>query len=229
MATNELSLTEENYLKAIHTLSEKRESFDTSTNEIAERVRAKPPTVSVMLSKLKEKKLIHYEKYKRVQLTKTGVSTAVLIIRKHRLWEVFLYEKLEFTWDEVHEVAEELEHIHSEKLISRLEKFLGFPKFDPHGDPIPSAEGQLTRTKRILLSEIKKGEVCSVVGVNDSTSEFLQYLKQVDIGIGTKIEVLEKFTFDGSLLIQIETQANTSVSQKFADNLLVSTEQGVKK
>src|SRR5438128_1343560 len=138
MASKQLSLTEENYLKAIYTLCERNQSFDTSTNKIAEKINTKPPTVTDMLRKLTKKKLVTYEKYKKVQLTKTGKQVAILIIRKHRLWEVFLQSKLQFAWDEVHEVAEQLEHIHSEKLILRLEEYLGFPKYDPHGDPIPS-------------------------------------------------------------------------------------------
>ena len=150
--TQPLSFTEENYLKAIYSLCERKSTFDTSTNEIAEKINTKPPTVSDMLRKLTDKKLVTYEKYKKVQLTKTGRQMAIQIIRKHRLWEVFLHDKLQFTWDKVHEVAEQLEHIHSEELISRLEKFLGYPVYDPHGDPIPSANGELTQAKRIILS-----------------------------------------------------------------------------
>ncbi len=219
----QLSYTEENYLKAIYSLSERNESFDTSTSEIAERINTKPPTVSDMLRKLTEKKLISYEKYKRVQLTKTGKQVAILIIRKHRLWEVFLHDKLHFAWDEVHEVAEQLEHIHSEELILRLEKFLGFPKYDPHGDPIPSANGELSPIQRTTLSEVEQGKNYQVVGVKDSSTLFLQYLQQVNIGIGTKIKVIEKIAFDGSLMISLKKDQQLSVSKKFADNVLVTS------
>lgn len=222
MRSGQLSFTEENYLKAIYSLSERNESFDTSTNEIAERIQTKPPTVSDMLRKLTEKKLISYEKYKPVQLTKTGKQVAILIIRKHRLWEVFLHDKLKFAWDEVHEIAEQLEHIHSEQLIVRLEEFLGFPKYDPHGDPIPSANGELIQAKRIILSEVEEGKTCQVVGVKDSSALFLQYLQQINVGIGTKIKVVGKIAFDGSLVISLKKNQQSSVSKKFSDNVLVT-------
>jgi len=218
----QLSFTEENYLKAIYSLSERNESFDTSTNEIAERIKTKPPTVSDMLRKLTEKKLISYEKYKRVRLTKAGKQVAILVIRKHRLWEVFLHDKLEFAWDEVHEVAEQLEHIHSEQLILRLEKYLRFPKYDPHGDPIPSADGELNAVKRTILSEVAEGKACQVVGVKDSSTLFLQYLQQINIGIGTKIKVIEKIAFDGSLKISLKKDQQLTVSKKFCENVLVT-------
>ncbi len=222
MKPAQLSFTEENYLKAIYSISERNESFDTSTNEIAERIKTKPPTVSDMLRKLTEKKLVSYEKYKRVQLTKTGKQLAILIIRKHRLWEVFLCDKLQFAWDEVHEIAEQLEHIHSEQLILRLEKFLGFPKYDPHGDPIPSANGELKQPQRAILSEVEEGKSCQVVGVKDSSSVFLQYLQQINIGIGTKIKVVNKIPFDDSLIISLKKDQQLSVSKKFTDNVLVT-------
>lgn len=217
-----LSFTEENYLKAIYSLSERSASFDTSTNEIAAKINIKPPTVSDMLRKLAEKKLVTYEKYKRVQLTKSGKQVAIQIIRKHRLWEVFLHDKLEFTWDKVHEVAEQLEHIQSEELIARLEKFLGHPTYDPHGDPIPSSNGELLQAKRIILSDMEEGKNCYVVGVKDSTSPFLQYLQQLNIGIGTKIRVIERIAYDESLTITMKKGQQISVSKKFADNVLVT-------
>lgn len=219
----QLSFTEENYLKAIYSLSERNETFDTSTSEIAERIKTKPPTVSDMLRKLTVKKLISYEKYKRVQLTKSGKQVAILIIRKHRLWEVFLHDKLQFAWDEVHEVAEQLEHIRSEELILRLEKFLGFPKYDPHGDPIPSANGELGLIQRTTLSDAEACNNYQVVGVKDSSNVFLQYLQQMNIGIGTKIKVIEKIAFDGSMIINLKKNQAVSVSKKFSDNLLVTS------
>lgn len=220
--THPLSFTEENYLKAIYTLSERKDSFDSSTNEIAEKINTKPPTVSDMLRKLADKKLVTYEKYKKVQLTRAGRQIAIQIIRKHRLWEVFLHDKLQFTWDKVHEVAEQLEHIHSEELISRLEKFLGHPTYDPHGDPIPTANGELTHSQRIILSDVEVGRMCNVVGVKDSSSPFLQYLQQLNIGIGTKIKVIERITFDGSMMISMKKGQQFSVSKKFAENVLVT-------
>lgn len=218
----QLSQTEENYIKAIYSLSERGDNFETSTNEIALRINTKPPTVSDMLRKLTAKKLVTYQKYKKVQLTNTGRQVAIQIIRKHRLWEVFLHDKLNFTWDEVHEVAEQLEHIHSEKLTERLEKFLGFPKYDPHGDPIPTANGELKGPKRSMLSEIAIGTTCHVVGVKDSSSDFLQYLQQMNVGIGTNIKVVEKIAFDHSLVVSFKKGHQATVSKKFADNVLVT-------
>lgn len=217
-----LSFTEENYLKAIYTLTEKSDSKDTSTTVIAERMQTKPPTVSDMLRKLKAKKLVTYEKYKKVVLSKGGKQLAIQVIRKHRLWETFLHDKLKFNWDEVHEVAEELEHIHSEKLTLRLEEYLGFPKYDPHGDPIPNANGEIGELKRSLLSEIEVGANCQLVGVKDSTSDFLQYLQHIEVGIGTKIKVIERFAFDNSLVVSFKKGQQTTVSKKFADNVLVT-------
>lgn len=217
-----LSFTEENYVKAIYSLTEKNPTAETSTSLIAEKLHTKPPTVSDMLRKLAEKKLISYEKYKKVALTKAGKQVAVLIVRKHRLWEVFLHDKLQFAWDEIHEIAEQLEHIHSEELISRLEKFLDYPQFDPHGDPIPSANGELRTLKRIPLSEAEINKIHLVVGVNDSSPAFLQYLQQVNVGIGSKVKVLEKITFDGSLVLSLPKQVTISVSKKFGDSLMVT-------
>jgi DtxR family Mn-dependent transcriptional regulator len=218
----QLSQTEENYIKAIYTLSERADNFDTSTNEIALRINTKPPSVVVMLRKLVTKKLVAYQKHNRVQLTNNGRQVAIQIIRKHRLWEVFLHDKLNFSWDEVHEVAEQLEHIHSEKLTERLDKFLGFPKYDPHGDPIPTANGELKGPKRSMLSEIATGVSCQVVGVKDSSTDFLLYLKQMNVGIGTNIKVLEKIAFDHSLIVSFKKGHQATVSRKFADNVLVT-------
>lgn len=218
----QLSQTEENYIKAIYSLSERGDNFETSTNEIALKINTKPPTVSDMLRKLTTKKLVTYQKYKKVQLTNTGRQVAIQIIRKHRLWEVFLHDKLNFTWDEVHEVAEQLEHIHSEKLTERLEKFLGFPKYDPHGDPIPTANGELKGPKRFMLSEIATGTTCHVVGVKDSSTDFLLYLRQMNVGIGSHIKVVEKIAFDQSLIVSFKKGHQATVSRKFADNVLVT-------
>lgn len=155
-------------------------------------------------------------------MTKTGKQVAIQIIRKHRLWEVFLHSKLNFSWDEVHEVAEQLEHIHSEKLTQRLEEYLGFPHYDPHGDPIPSANGELKEPKRFMLSEIGVGYTCQVVGVKDSSTDFLQYLRQMDVGIGTKVKIIEKIAFDNSLVVSFKKGRESTVSKKFADNVLVT-------
>lgn len=218
-----LSYTEENYLKALLKLSlQHRSKTEAGTNDLASHLGVKPATATDMLKKLKEKKLIDYEKYGKISLTNTGRKSAIEVLRKHRLWETFLYEKLDFTWDEVHEVAEQLEHIQSAELIDRLDKFLGFPTLDPHGDPIPRANGDMPPSAKALLSEIEAGKTCQVAAVRDTSTIFLQYLKQLSIGIGTKIKVLEKIPYDGSLSIQIGKDVKTTVSSKFAESLLVS-------
>ena len=217
-----LSFTEENYLKALLKLSLQSGKSEAGTNELASLLGVKPATATDMLKKLKEKKLIDYEKYGKITLTASGRKSAVEVLRKHRLWETFLFEKLDFTWDEVHEVAEQLEHIQSAKLIDGLDKFLDYPSVDPHGDPIPRANGEMPVTARAMLSEMEVGSTCRVAAVKDSSTVFLQYLKQLSVSIGTKIKVLDKIPYDGSMSILIGKDIKATVSQKFAESLLVS-------
>ena len=217
-----LSYTEENYLKALLKLSFQNEDKpEAGTNEMAAYLGVKPATATDMLKKLKEKELVTYQKYGKILLTDTGRKSGIAILRKHRLWETFLYEKLDFSWDEVHEVAEQLEHIQSAKLVNKLDEFLDFPEFDPHGDPIPKANGEMPLIAKTLLSEIKSGEECKVAAVKDTSTLFLQYLEKLKITIGTTIKVLEVIAFDGSLNIQIEDAEPRSVSLKFAESLFV--------
>lgn len=215
------SLAEENYLKAIYHL-EQEVKGEVSTNAIADRMDTKPSSVTDMIQKLAEKKLLSYKRYKGALLTSEGRKIAADVIRKHRLWEVFLVEKLDFHWDEVHEIAEQLEHVHSVKLISRLDQFLGNPDFDPHGDPIPDQHGNIKRTEKKLLSELDKKQRGVCVGVKESSSEFLQYLDKKKITIGTKIQVLGKEFFDGSMVIQVGRD-QFFISKKIAENLYVQT------
>ncbi|MBB2149680.1 metal-dependent transcriptional regulator [Pedobacter gandavensis] len=218
-----LSYTEENYLKALLKLSFQNEDKpEAGTNEMAAHLGVKPATATDMLKKLKEKDLVNYKKYGKILLTESGKQQALVILRKHRLWETFLYEKLDFSWDEVHEVAEQLEHIQSSKLVDKLEEFLGFPEFDPHGDPIPKANGDLPILEKVLLSEVKEGETCQVVAVKDTSTVFLQYLEKLQITIGTPIKVLERIDFDGSMSIQISDQEARNVSMKFAESLFIT-------
>lgn len=218
-----LSYTEENYLKALLKLSfQNEEKPEAGTNEMAAHLGVKPATATDMLKKLKEKDLVNYKKYGKILLTESGKQQALEILRKHRLWETFLYEKLDFSWDEVHEVAEQLEHIQSAKLVDKLEEFLGFPEFDPHGDPIPKANGDLPILEKILLSEVKEGEICQVVAVKDTSTVFLQYLEKLQITIGTPIKILERIDFDGSMSIQISDQEARNVSMKFAESLFIT-------
>jgi len=217
-----LSYTEENYLKALLKLSFQNEDKpEAGTNEMAAYLGVKPATATDMLKKLKEKELVTYKKYGKILLTETGKQNGIAILRKHRLWETFLYEKLDFSWDEVHEVAEQLEHIQSAKLVDKLEEFLNFPEFDPHGDPIPKANGEIPTIDKVLLSELKENELCKVVAVKDTSTLFLQYLEKLSITIGTPIKVLERIDFDGSLSIQIAGEEARNVSMKFAESLFV--------
>ena len=215
------SLAEENYLKAIYHLENKSQGV-VSTNAIAEAMDTKPSSVTDMVQKLAEKEVLSYVKYKGTSLTETGKKTAANVIRKHRLWEVFLVEKLNFHWDEVHDIAEQLEHVHSEELISRLDKFLGFPDFDPHGDPIPDKHGNVKPTEKKLLSELDKKQKGVCVGVKESDSDFLRYLDKKNITIGTKISVLGKEFFDGSMVIQVGRD-QFFISKKIAENLYIQT------
>ena len=211
------SKSEENYIKAIYHLSLTFEK-GISTNAIANAIETKASSVTDMVKKLSEKKLLIYKKYQGVTLTDFGRKIAANIIRKHRLWEVFLVDKLKFSWDEVHEIAEELEHINSQKLINELDAFLGFPKRDPHGDPIPDKDGNLHTIEKSLLSSFKEQEVGICVGVEDSSSEFLRFLDKQGIALGQQIEIMEKEPFDGSITIKINKKI-ISISIKIADNL----------
>lgn len=214
------TLSEENYLKIIHSLDKHGVKKITLT-AIAEALHNNPASVIDMLKKLSDKKLIRYEKTQGTNLTPKGRGIALSIIRKHRLWEVFLLEKLGYGWDQIHEIAEQLEHIQYPDLADRLDKFLGFPQYDPHGDPIPSANGEITSLNGIGLEEAGIGKTYKVVGVRDTSHEFLQYLKKLDIGIGTEITVIEQITFDNSIVIRIGKDIQTTVSKIFSQNLLV--------
>lgn len=216
---NNLTHSEENYLKVIYHLS-LASPKGVNTNAIASMMETKASSVTDMLKKLADKQMVLYQKYQGVTVTEKGQLTAKMIIRKHRLWECFLVDKLGFSWDEVHDVAEELEHIQSEKLINKLDEFLGFPKEDPHGDPIPNEHGEIQKMDKLLLSdaEINTNYIC--VGVKDSSSAFLQFLDKQKIALGSKITILEKETFDNTLHVEINTKKIT-ISHKIANNLYI--------
>jgi len=214
-----MTISEENYIKVIYHLSLVSPK-GVNTNAIAGMLDTKASSVTDMLKKLSEKELVYYQKYQGVTLTDKGFYSAKMIVRKHRLWEVFLVDKLNFSWDEVHEIAEELEHIKSENLINKLDAFLDFPSFDPHGDPIPNADGEIKKINKLLLSETELNKEYQCVGVKDSSSEFLQYLDKQKIALGSKITVKEKESFDDTLLVQIDSRQLT-ISNKIANNLYV--------
>ena len=215
-----LSLTEENYLKSIFALNEEKDASAT-TNAIAEKMETKASSVSDMLKRLLKKELIHYKKYQAVRLTEKGNKIAVSIIRKHRLWEHFLVEKLHFGWDEVHEVAEQLEHIRSKKLTDQLDAFLGHPKFDPHGDPIPDKEGNFPMKLNKTLDQINADEETVIIGVKDHSSEFLNYLDRLKIQLGTTIKALQVNDFDSSMDIKIDKKNQATISHEVAQNLFI--------
>ncbi len=215
-----VSATEENYLKALLKLTFESEVNEAGTNELAGLLALKPATVNDMLKKLKEKQLVEYEKYGKITLSPQGKKIAIEVLRKHRLWETFLYKKLNFTWDEVHEVAEQLEHIQSVKLIDKLDEFLGFPEFDPHGEPIPDSKGEMKQNIKNNLSEVKAGNSCRMVSVKDNSSSFLQYVDKVGLAINSQIRVVSKQEYDALMVIDVGGKTSI-VSQKFAENIYV--------
>ena len=214
-----MTRSEENYLKTIFHLGGGNAQSIT-TNAIAEQMETKPSSVTDMAKKLAEKGLVHYVKYQGVSLTDSGIKTALSIIRKHRLWEVFLVKKLDFSWDEVHEVAEQLEHIKSEKLIDKIDELLEFPKYDPHGDPIPTKDGKFMERDKQLLSEMPVNTQGVCVGVKDSSAPFLKFLDKNNIALGHTIKVLEKEDFDQSLHIEMQGK-ELRISHQIAANLYV--------
>lgn len=216
-----LTLTEENYVKAIYTVQNRSETGEVSVNEIAERLNTRPATVTDMFRKLSDKALIHYEKYKKVTLTDSGEKIALSILRKHRLWETFLCDVLNFSWDEVHEVAEQLEHIRSQKLIDRLDEFLKFPEYDPHGDPIPNSSGELPASKARILGEVEVGKEYTVVAVHDTSTAFLQQLERYGLEIGSAVYLSERMEYDNSVMVSMKNKEPFQLSEKIAVNILV--------
>ena len=214
------SLSEENYLKAIYHLQDDPAQA-ISTNGIAERMHTKASSVTDMIKKLSDKGLVTYVKYQGVNLTEQGRLAALKVIRKHRLWEVFLVDKLQFSWDQVHAIAEQLEHIQSEQLIDRLDGFLGQPKFDPHGDPIPDKQGNFSEHHNKVLADLDDDDKGVCVGVKESNDHFLQYLSRNKIGIGSQITVLDKEEYDGSMLIQIAGK-ELFISGEIANNIYIN-------
>ncbi|MBC7650611.1 MAG: metal-dependent transcriptional regulator [Deinococcales bacterium] len=214
-----MSVTEENYIKAIYHLQ--HADGNVTTNEVADMLHTKAASVTDMLKKLKAKKIVNYEKYKGFTLSVDGEKIALTIVRKHRLWEYFLVEKLQFGWDEVHEVAEELEHISSRKLIEKLDAFLENPKFDPHGDPIPDVNGKMAVQPQINLTDLPLNVLAEVTAVGSQSTELLELLRHKKIAIGTKFNLKKKFLFDNSVEIKIQNQAAFTISQQLAQALFV--------
>lgn len=215
-----LSFTEENYLKALVELTVfDADSEEVGVNALASSLDVKPATASDMVRKLRDKSLVNYKKYGKVSLTETGRFKGMMVIRRHRLWETFLSSKLDFSWDEVHELAEELEHIHSEKLINRLDEFLDFPEFDPHGDAIPNKDGEILLPFRRTLSEVEVGKKHRISAVRDQI-DVLQYMDRIQLKINQDVIIEHREEFDGLTTITYNGQTNV-VSPKLTENIFV--------
>ena len=213
------SIAEENYIKSIWHLQQT--DSNVTTNELAAELQTKPASVTDMLKRLKEKKLLNYEPYYGVKLNAEGKKLALNIIRKHRLWEFFLVEKLKFNWDEVHAIAEELEHVSSPELVKRLDDFLGNPRFDPHGDPIPDGSGKMENINQVSLHQLKENTSAIVTGVGDQSSSLLDVLSKKNISIGTKLEIKQRYPFDNSVEIKIRNQPLITISEQLAKKIFV--------
>jgi DtxR family Mn-dependent transcriptional regulator len=216
----ELSISEENYLKALYKLSQDG-SGRVSTNDMARSLNTAAASVTDMIQKLSDKDLVEYEKYKGCQLSPTGRNEAMGLIRKHRLWEVFLHNKLGFGWEEVHDYAEQLEHVRGNELIEKLDHYLGFPKFDPHGDPIPNANGNFTIRNQMALSRMAPGDHGIVVGVKEHGTEFLQLLENLGLTLGKQLQVISLQEYDQSMEVQIDKGATRAISSAIAQNLYI--------
>ena len=214
------SLAEENYLKAIFTLYE-REGTNVSTSALAEHLNVSAASVTDFVKKMAVKKLVRYEKSKGVLLSDLGEQIAVSIIRKHRLWEVWLVEKLGFRWDEIHEIAEQLEHVNSDALVEQLDKHLEFPKTDPHGDLIPDARGRFAKTTNIPLTSCETGDWVRFTGVADHSNSFLQFLTRNNLSLGDELQVLQIEQFDQSFEVKINRKVKRVFSKEVVKNLLV--------
>lgn len=212
----------EDYLKAIYYLVQELEFERVGTNQLAEHLGISPASVSVMIKKMKDKHLVDYQKYGKIGLTESGHAIAVKLVRKHRLWETFLHRHMNFSWDEVHEVAHQLEHIHSPKLIRELDNFLGNPKTDPHGDLIPDEDGNYVIPTKTSLAELQAGNLCRLVSVKDNSAVFLKYVTQLGLALSSEIRVEEIREFDGSMLISYDGKKE-NVSKMFAESVYVES------
>lgn len=218
-----LSKAEEDYIKSIFRLQQ--ESGQVNTSAVAQDLRTKPASVTDMLKKLKLKKLLHYEPYQEFKLSAEGRKTALGIVRRHRLWEYFLVEKLGMGWDEVHDIAEHLEHVSDQRLIEKLDAYLGFPETDPHGDPIPDAQGRMKVQPSISVDLLPLHMPAALCSVGNQSSEMLEMLEHLHIRLGTRLEVKRRFDFDGSVEVKIRNKPLFVISRMVAQNLFVVYDQ----
>jgi DtxR family Mn-dependent transcriptional regulator len=211
--------SEENYLKTIYHLQTKDDNV--TTNELAERLQTKPASITDMMKKLKSRKLVNYQPYQGFRLTPEGKKIALGIIRRHRLWEYFLSEKLKFNWEEVHDVAEQLEHVSSKKLIDKLDEFLSYPKFDPHGDPIPDTNGKMEASKQISLEELPINKPAKIFSIADQSELLLEHLEEKKIRLGAMVVVKKRFSYDDSMEIKLDNKATLTITGRLAKNIFV--------
>lgn len=216
------SLTEENYLKALFNLAQER--GEVNVNELSKHLGIKMPTVTSMMKKLSEKKLVSYESYKPLKLTEKGRREAALVIRKHRLTEMFLVEKMGFGWEQVHEIAEQMEHIHAAEFFDKMDELLGYPKYDPHGSPIPDKNGKMEWIHYVKLSDCRAGETVKLVAVTHSSDEFLKFLNSRELKLGTKVKIRSVEEFDGSMMVSYGRRISEHLSGIVCDRLLVEEE-----
>jgi len=218
---NNLTAIEENYLKYTFQLSELSEDGVVKTNDLAYKLNHSAASVTDMLKKLSAKKLVLYKKYYGASLSKSGLQIAVKVLRKHRLWETFLVKNLKFTWDKIHDIAEQLEHIQSDELIDRMDEYLGYPKFDPHGDPIPDKHGNISLPNVICLADAKLKKQYLLANVNDDSAAFLKYLNKIQLQLNDKIKIVEKEEFDDTIQIIINEKKQLIISKDAALNMFV--------
>ena len=217
------TVSEENYIKSIYHLQQ--HARNVSTNELAERLHTKPASVTDMLKKLRDKKLLEYEKYYGVKLTPEGKKLALEVIRRHRLWENFLVNHLHFGWDEVHEIAEQLEHVQSLPLVEKLDAYMDFPRFDPHGDPIPDSRGKMQTMNQVNLLQLPIGQVAEICAVGSQQTELLEMLRMKNLQIGSKVSISQRFSFDNSVELVINKEAPQSISEQLARQLFVKVKE----
>ena len=213
------SVVEENYLKALLSLANADD--EVSINDLSKRLNIKMPTVNSMMKRFAEKELVTYESYKPVKLNAKGKKEASMIIRKHRLTEMFLVEKMDFNWEQVHEIAEQIEHIQSPLFFEKMDALLGYPRFDPHGSPIPDKNGNVAQTAYVPLSQCGEQEQLTLKAVSDSSEGFLRFLNGRSILLGDQLKVLSKEPFDGSMQVEVKGKSTEMFSQLICDKLLV--------
>jgi DtxR family transcriptional regulator, Mn-dependent transcriptional regulator len=216
------SYTEENYLKALFNLAS--ETGEVNVNELSKSLEIKMPTVTSMMKKLSEKKLVHYESYKPLRLTEKGKKEAGLVIRKHRLTEIFLVDKMNFGWEDVHDIAEQIEHIQSPVFFEKMDELLGYPKIDPHGSPIPDRDGKIVMKSYDKLSDCKVGETVRLLAVINTSSEFLKFLNSREMRLGLKIKIKSIEAFDKSMVVSYGKHQNEALSHIVCERLLVKKE-----